>query len=224
MPLGIITAIAACPAIIGTTEAVRQGQKQNAKEKHRGLKSNLFVSCRVNSKQGKMIDGAQVVLCQDKLWLALPTVGDPLPPSESEDHPFAGYFLPFPDQPWGRAGEGLVSTISNSPPLLNWIYVDRQTHEVKYGLRGVADPHVVGPWDCTKVEKRLTLEGWEGFVAVRYAPGEWALYFDRDDDGLGGILEPKVKRLEVELVRREMRTPRVEREDVMADGTEEKQG
>jgi hypothetical protein len=30
MVLGIITAIAACPAIVGTTEAVRQGQRKNA--------------------------------------------------------------------------------------------------------------------------------------------------------------------------------------------------
>jgi hypothetical protein len=57
MVLGIITAIAACPAIVGTTEAVRQGQYKSAKEKHRGAKTNLVVSC-VNSE----IDGRPVVL------------------------------------------------------------------------------------------------------------------------------------------------------------------
>jgi hypothetical protein len=44
MVLGIITSIAACPAIIGTVEAVRQGQRQSAKEQHRGAKTNLVVS------------------------------------------------------------------------------------------------------------------------------------------------------------------------------------
>jgi hypothetical protein len=57
MVLGIITAVAACPAIVGTTEAVRQGQHKNAKEKHRGAKTNIVVSC-VNSE----IDGRPVVL------------------------------------------------------------------------------------------------------------------------------------------------------------------
>jgi hypothetical protein len=44
MVLGILTSIAACPAIIGTVEAVRQGQRQSAKERHRGAKTNLVVS------------------------------------------------------------------------------------------------------------------------------------------------------------------------------------
>jgi hypothetical protein len=34
-------------------------------------------------------------------------------------------------------------------------------------------------------EKRLTFdEGWEGFVVVEKEQGQWALYFDRDDNGL----------------------------------------
>jgi hypothetical protein len=57
MVLGIITAIAACPAIIGTTEAIRQGQRKSAKEQHRGAKTNLVVSCS-NSE----VDGCAVVL------------------------------------------------------------------------------------------------------------------------------------------------------------------
>lgn len=54
---GIITAIAACPAIIGTTEAIRQGQRKSAKEQHRGAKTNLVISCS-NSE----VDGCAVVL------------------------------------------------------------------------------------------------------------------------------------------------------------------
>lgn len=67
MVLGILTAIAACPAIIGTTEAVRQGQRQNAREKHRGLKTNLAVVCPRTTRGGREIDGCEVVLSDNKV-------------------------------------------------------------------------------------------------------------------------------------------------------------
>ena len=67
MVLGILTAVAACPAIIGTTEAVRQGQRNNAKERHRGQKANLIVSCAGKSKQAAQVDGALVVLRNNKV-------------------------------------------------------------------------------------------------------------------------------------------------------------
>ena len=67
MVLGILTAIAACPAIIGTTEAVRQGQRQNAREKHRGLKTNLSVSCSRATRSGREIDQCEVVLSENKV-------------------------------------------------------------------------------------------------------------------------------------------------------------
>lgn len=67
--------------------------------------------------------------------------------------------------------------------------------------------HHTGPWDCTTVDKRMTFEGWEGFVAVQEDDEQWALYFDRDDDGLQGeglIGNGKPRRmLEVQLRRRE---------------------
>jgi hypothetical protein len=67
MVLGILTAIAACPAIIGTTEAVRQGQKKSAKEQHRGAKTNLIVSCLSSSAITSQINGGSVVLRNQKV-------------------------------------------------------------------------------------------------------------------------------------------------------------
>jgi hypothetical protein len=90
-----------------------------------------------------------------------------------------------------------VSTITDEPPQLNWIYVNSDTYEVKYGTRVVSEPHLVGPWDCTRMDKRITLEGWEGFMAVREAPGLWALYFDREDDRLKGKILPEMRVLEI---------------------------
>ena len=120
---------------------------------------------------------------------------------ESRSHAFAGYYLPYPDTKF----EGLVSTISDKTLNLNWIYVDKDTYQVKYGLRVDAQPNITGPFDCTRQDRRMTLEGWEGFVAVEESPGVWALYFDRDDNGLESKVARGTRVLEVELWRREKR-------------------
>lgn len=44
--------------------------------------------------------------------------------------------------------------------------------------------HIPGPWDWTADQKGLTLEDWEGFVAVEESPGVWGVYYDQDDDQL----------------------------------------
>ncbi len=85
---------------------------------------------------------------------------------ESQGHLLAGYFFPYPESKWGRRGEGYVSTISDDPPQLNWIFVDRNTYEVKYGLRVEAEGHHVGPWNVSPIDRRLTFDGWEGFIVV----------------------------------------------------------
>lgn len=124
---------------------------------------------------------------------------------EEEGHLFAGYFFPYPDKKWGRKGDGYVSTISDDPPQLNWVYVDKDTYEVKFGLRVDAEPHIVGPWNCTPIDKRLTFDGWEGFCVVEEKENMWALYFDVDDDGLEAKVGLHKRVMEIELTRREMR-------------------
>lgn len=99
----------------------------------------------------------------------------------------------------------MVSTICEAQPILNWIYVDKDTYEVKYGVRLDAQDNITGPFDCTRQDRRMTLEGWEGFAVVEEENGLWALYFDRDDDGLRSKLGQGKKVLEVELLRREKR-------------------
>lgn len=88
---------------------------------------------------------------------------------------------------------------------MNWVYVNKATYEVKYGVRAGAQPNLMGPFDCTRQDRRLTFEGWEGWVAVEEKPGIWALYFDRDDDGLRGKVREGTRVLEVELWKREKR-------------------
>jgi hypothetical protein len=92
--------------------------------------------------------------------------GGNLASKRSPNHPFTSHFPPYPEQNWCRKGEGLVSPISDDPPQLNWIFVDQESHEVRYGTKLEAQGHIVGPWHCTRIDKRVTLEGWEGFMAV----------------------------------------------------------
>ena len=120
-------------------------------------------------------------------------------------HLFAGYFFGYPGSTWGRKGEGFVSTIADDPPQLNWVYVDKDTYEIKYGLKKDAEEHMVGPWNCTPIDRRLSFDGWDGFTVVEEEPNSWALYFDIDDDGLDGKVDEGVRIMEIELTRQELR-------------------
>ncbi|KAI0413458.1 hypothetical protein F5X98DRAFT_283960 [Xylaria grammica] len=201
MAVPMLLALTICPALLGTQEAIRQSQSKNKREEHRARRCNLVVSCVKQSIRSRDIDGRLVVLKDNKLWITTRPLASHEEDSGTVDdgYPFSGYFLPYPDTKY----EGLVSTISDDPPMLNWIYVDRDTYEVKYGLRTDAQAHITGPFDCTRQDRRMTLESWEGFVAVEDYPGMWALYFDRDDDGLVTKVPMGTRVLEVELTRRE---------------------
>lgn len=67
MVLGLLTAVAACPAIVGINETVIQGQRQNAKGKHRGRKSNLIVSCSDPSRASREVNGCYIILRENKV-------------------------------------------------------------------------------------------------------------------------------------------------------------
>lgn len=89
---------------------------------------------------------------------------------DEEHYPATVNYLEYPGKKegWRKAGyalgEGMVTMI-NDERFLNWVYVDSDTHEVKYGVRKESESHIVGPWDQTKIEHRLTLNAWEGFIA-----------------------------------------------------------
>ena len=102
----------------------------------------------------------------------------------------------------------------DDPPMLNWIYVDKDTYEVKYGTKSESEDHRLGPFSCTPVDHRLTFDEWEGFCAVEERPGIWSLYFDVDDDGLEEKVSMDKDVLEIELIRREMRIPHSKPKDV----------
>ncbi|KAL1596494.1 hypothetical protein SLS60_009141 [Paraconiothyrium brasiliense] len=124
----------------------------------------------------------------------------PAPKLNPPLHAFAGFYIQYPDDERFPPERGLVSTISDDPPMLNWLYCDRKTYELKYGNRSASITQIVGEWDWTEDESALTLDGWEGFVAIDEWDGadednttewgreglRWAIYYDIDDNGLKG--------------------------------------
>jgi hypothetical protein len=142
----------------------------------------------------------QIVLRDGKVFIQLSSYeGNP-------NHPFSGYYLPYPDSNF----EGLVSTISDNPPQLNWLYFNTDSSQIRHGLRVEAERGLPGPWGarvCSDGEIRFLMENWEGFIAVETEEtGLWNLCFDRYDDGLKGKVKDGQRTVELELIRVEMKS------------------
>jgi len=221
-------------------EAIRERKMDAA----RMAKFYIDVYCDAKSSRTKYVHGRRLVLRDGRVW-----IDEHLPALRSRPAFTArGFFLMYPDEEvrWlivrdlARRGLmadnsdgastatqtdhpplGLVSQVQDDPPLLNWLYVDRETMELRYGNRSASRDHLVGPWDWTddrpdgmtdesddydpavaEHHRGLTLEGHELFVAVEDPDsGEWQVYFDRADNGLEGFVAPGRKRLEISLER-----------------------
>ncbi|KAK2000762.1 hypothetical protein LX36DRAFT_404966 [Colletotrichum falcatum] len=165
MVIGLL-AIASIPTVIGTGQAVSAQKKQNAAAKEQA-KFSLTTVLDVDGKE----EECPVVLVDNKLW-----INHSLSPAPG--HKFSGYYFNYPCEEQYR---GLVSTISEDPPMLNWIYVDADTRAMRHGGRKDTVGHVIGPWGWTEDEKYLSLRGSGlGFVAVLEENDKWAIYWDPD--------------------------------------------
>jgi len=85
--------------------------------------------------------------------------------------------------------------------MLNWIYVDKNTMEVKYGNRTQSIEHIVGHWDWTQDEAGVILADKEVWAAVEEEDGVWALYYDMNNDGLAGFVNPGKAVVEISIDR-----------------------
>ncbi|KAH6675414.1 hypothetical protein B0J14DRAFT_636932 [Halenospora varia] len=210
MAMSIVALVAGGPALFATTEAIRQSQHKERRDEHRKKRTNLVIRCSRSSKYSPILEGRRVVLSGNKLYIDTGTDH-----TQVFGHPFCGYFLKYPERPF----EGLVSTIAEDPPIMNWIYVDQYTNEMKFGIRAESEYHYTGPFDTTRQNRRLLFQGWEGFVAILGEHGFWELRVDRDGDLCKGVLEKEEEGkwaksvvLEVELRRYEIRSPRIVKE------------
>jgi hypothetical protein len=126
-------------------------------------------------------------------------------------HTAQAFYIAYPDDSHIR-GDGLVSTVSDNPPMLNWIYADRNTLDLKYGNRSQSFENIVGPWDWTTDEQGVTLDGKELFAAVEEEAGVWALYYDRNADGLAGVVDSSKTVVGISIDRNLVEEPKKEEE------------
>ena len=217
MVLGLLT-LAAIPTTIGVAEGVnpQKGEtdpKTSSKiEAERMRKFNLECYCETKSRMAMEIDGGKVVLSGDKVYIDTQ--------SSTKGHIFEGFYIGYPDphrpQPLPL---GLVSSISNDPPMLNWIYVDKDTREVKYGNRTQSKPHIVGSWGWDAGEEGgpggVTLEGEEGAVAVETENG-WEIRWEDKNGDIG--VEGK-RKLTVSLERKMLEPSEEEKQEQKTKAT-----
>ncbi|TFK22927.1 hypothetical protein FA15DRAFT_688143 [Coprinopsis marcescibilis] len=189
-----LAATATATSVVGISQGVSAQQRAAAgddsgeadKEDPRLSKFNLLVQSEDQSSSARhLLQNKCIVLRQGKLYL---DGADPNYRIFSDGHPFSGFYL---DYPAGKKPMGLVSTISREPPELNWIYADRSDGCVKYGNKSASINHIHGAWDWTPDKTRLTLEEWEGFVAVEESPGVFFLAYDQNDDHLASLGEKR---------------------------------
>ena len=208
MGLGLALPIVSTTGISVTTgvaQGVSEQKKQNADASNQTRMLKFHVDTWVDPTQrkgkGSDLNNCIVTLRKDKLWVEPKSPITRLP-EQVAHHPFTGFYIAYPDDNRSYT-RGLVSTISVDPPMLNWIYVDKDTFEVKYASRSGSIAHHVGSFDWTTEENEdscITLDDWEGFLAVE-EDGGWALYFDVNDDGLKAQKKGR-KAVEISLVRR----------------------
>ncbi|PGG97281.1 hypothetical protein AJ79_09267 [Helicocarpus griseus UAMH5409] len=205
MVIGLLT-ISAIPTVTGVSLGVSEQKKANsrASDAKRLEKFYLDVFCDATSEKAKELQGRRVVLRDNKVFLDSPTPTARSIPS----HTAQAFYVTYPpDDDKRERGLGLVSTIAVDPPMLNWIYVDKDTLEVKYGNRTQSREHLVGPWDWTEDETGVTVADLEGFMAVEEEEGVWAVYFDRFGDGLQKVRDEGKEVMEISLERNLVKPP-----------------
>lgn len=192
MVIGLLT-VASIPTVIGVGEAVSAQKKQNAAAKEQA-KFHLTAILPNDDEAFCVLTDGKVSRTRPRLLFHTARAnasGEQLyvdhPSHPVTGHKFSGYYFTYPGEEGHR---GLVSTISDDPPMLNWIFVCAETRAVRYGGKKDSAGHVIGPWGWSDDERLLVLEdGSEGFICVREGDDRWSVYWD-PDDALRMRLEP----------------------------------
>ncbi|KAI0105002.1 hypothetical protein GGR51DRAFT_200773 [Nemania sp. FL0031] len=174
--LGLLT-VGAIPTVIGVAEAIDAQKKQNAQAKER-IKFHL--TAKFSHDGVSPPQTAYVVFKGNKLYLDHPA-------SPVSGFRFNGFYFGYPCP---EEHQGLVAPIDADPPMLNWIYADKDTGLLRHGGRKDTVGHVIGPWSWTEDEEWLILEGEQYFVAVQNDDGSWCVYYDKNGD-LDEVMAPR---------------------------------
>lgn len=110
-----------------------------------------------------------------------------IPGAPVHGHKFCGFYFKYPSE---EGYLGLVSTVSDDTPMLNWVYVNRDTQTVQYGPRRDTVDQNIGPWGFSDNEALLTLdESPGGFIAMRQMHEgleRWVIHWDPEQSILAG--------------------------------------
>ncbi|EPS25462.1 hypothetical protein POX_c03848 [Penicillium oxalicum] len=193
MVIGLLL-LTAIPTTTGVAFATSEQRKANQRREdaRRMAKFHIDVECDGDTDDDRDVHGRRLVVRNDKVYIDHPNPADRSIPAFTA----LAFYIEYPELEETKhleRGLGLPTYVSADPPLLNWIYADVDTHELKYGNRSQSVTHIVGPWDWSENERVLTLEESNRFVAVEEEEGEWALYFDGDEDDCEAVLEEQGK-------------------------------
>lgn len=181
MVLGLLM-IAALPTTIGVAEGISSRNKQTdaANDEELMRKFTLECFCDAQSRKRVEIHGRRIYLRNEKLYIARS------PPADS--FPFTGFYVSYPDPERTPTPLGMVSFVSSDPPALNWMYVDKETRQLRYGNRTQSIAHHVGQWGFEAGEEGgaggVTFDGDEGAVAVETSEG-WEIRWEDENGSVG---------------------------------------
>ncbi|CAG7917120.1 unnamed protein product [Penicillium olsonii] len=197
MVLGIVMMTAMLPTMYGLNESSKatRDQEDSRRSTSRKQRCHLVAMCAITQgtqSQREQVQNARVYVGRDgKLYITKhPSAGM---------SPFNGGFYTHPDFPPDNTS-GVVTITGEQPPTLRWVFLDANTHEMRWGGRPDSEGHVCGPFDWTKDEQFVKLDGWEGWLAIRLPEDQtrdqadtelgvgdgrdvWRLYFDQHDNG-----------------------------------------
>jgi hypothetical protein len=214
----ILTAI---PTVTGVCQAVhgQREHKQREKDARRMQKFYIDVYCEAQSSRTHEIHERRLVLRDGLVWIGPHEAINPC----EDGYVVEAFYIEYPDNEVSDPRPepcavfhietdfttqrvpvplGLVTQVQDDPPLLNWIYVDKDTMELKYGNKSASVEHHVGPWDWTEDEEGITFDETEAFTAVEDpATRKWQLYYDMDNDGLSRFVPKGRRKFQISLER-----------------------
>ncbi|KAK5096335.1 hypothetical protein LTS08_007591 [Lithohypha guttulata] len=203
MVIGLLI-LTSIPTVTGVAQAVsaQKNKEQTDKDDRRMKKFHVDIRCGSESAQGAALNEGRIVLKADRLWVGPPNVVE----KGGYGYVAEAFYIEYPDPQRTPAPMGLVSQVQDDPPLLNWIYIDKKTMEVKYGNKSTSIDHYIGPWDWTEDEEQVVFDDMEAafinaFYAVERLPGKWQLFFDMKGDLFANLLPASMKKVQVELHR-----------------------
>jgi hypothetical protein len=205
MVIGLLI-LTAIPTITGTGQAysAQKTQEERKEEAKRMNKFYIDIDCDTDFADVGKVHGHRMVLRDDRVFIGQKEAINP----SKEGYVAEAFYIEYPDPERKPAPLGLVSQTRAEPPLLNWIYVDKNSAELKYGNKSQSIEHMIGPWDWTKDETMITFTKKRYFIAVEEPRSKvWQLYFDIDDDGLAKFVPGKHRKVYVDLVRTMMPVP-----------------